>query len=132
MAEGAEKRRCHRFEIPGGKGKYKKEGLLVLLRGYSKAYPVVNVSKGGLAFVCEEDLDQGEKVLVQLFAPHEEPLELHAVTCWQGRLAGREETIAGVEFAAFGERSGHNSLESLEVLRRLEGEYGPDDDAEET
>jgi hypothetical protein len=46
MVQGVKKRRARRFEIPGGKGKYKKTGLLVLIKGFSAAYPVVNVSKG--------------------------------------------------------------------------------------
>ena len=124
MEPGAEKRICHRFEIPGGQGKYKKTGLLVTLGGYSKAYPVVNVSKGGLAFVCEETLGQDTKVLVQLMAPQEEPLELRGKVRWQGRMRGREEVVVGVQFEPFGGRSGWNPMEALEVLRRLDAKYG--------
>ncbi len=124
MVQGVEKRRCRRFEIPGGKGRYKKTGLLVFVKGFSKAYPVVNVSKGGLAFVCEEKLGQGKKVTVQLLAPNENPLHLRAQVQWQERSAGSAGMIVGVQFMPFSDRRGQNSHEALDVLRRLDAQYG--------
>lgn len=123
MVQGVKKRRARRFEIPGGKGRYKKTGLLVLLKGFSTAYPVVNVSKGGLAFVCEEKIDQGKKVIVQLEAPNENPLNLHARVRWRGSTDSGDLFI-GVEFMPFSGRRGQNSLEELDVLRRLDAKYG--------
>ena len=123
MVQGVKKRRARRFEIPGGKGKYKKTGLLVLIKGFSAAYPVVNVSKGGLALVCEEKLDQGKKVMVQLLAPNEKSLNLHARVRWRGSTDSGD-MLLGVEFMPFTGRRGHNSLEELDVLRRLDVQYG--------
>ena len=123
MVQGVKKRRARRFEIPGGKGKYKKTGLLVLIKGFSAAYPVVNVSKGGLALVCEEKLDQGKKVMVQLLAPNEKPLNLRARVRWR-RQTDSGDMLLGVEFMPFTGRRGHNSLEELDVLRRLDVQYG--------
>ncbi len=54
MIKGVQRRECRRFEIPEAKGRYRRTGLLVALRGFSKLYAVTDVSKGGLAFVCEE------------------------------------------------------------------------------
>ena len=127
MVQGVKKRRARRFEIPGGKGRYKKTGLLVLLKGFSAAYPVVNVSKGGLAFVCDEKLDQGEKVMVQLLAPNENPLNLHARVRWRGSTDSGD-MFVGVEFMPFTGRRGQNSLEELDVLRRLDAQYGKKED----
>ena len=124
MVQGVEKRRCRRFEIPGGKGRYRKTGLLVFVRGFSKTYPVVNVSKGGLAFACEEKLGRNKEVIVQLLAPNENPLHLRAQVCWRGRLAGSADLIVGVQFMSFTGRIGHNPLEALDVLRRLDAQYG--------
>ena len=90
MAQNAEKRRCRRFEIPGGEVKYKKIGLLILMKGFSKAYPVLSVSKGGLAFLCEEKLRRDEKLAVQLLAPNEIPLNLRSRVRWQGQWAGNK------------------------------------------
>ena len=123
MVQGVKKRRARRFEIPGGKGKYKKTGLLVLIKGFSAAYHVVDVSKGGLALVCEEKLDQGKKVMVQLLAPNEKPLNLRARVRWR-RQTDSGDMLLGVEFMPFTGRRGHNSLEELDVLRRLDVQYG--------
>ncbi|MEA3428898.1 MAG: PilZ domain-containing protein [Thermodesulfobacteriota bacterium] len=123
MVQGVKKRRARRFEIPGGKVRYKKTGLLVLFKGFSTAYPVVNVSKGGLALVCEEKLDQGKKVMVQLLAPNEKPLNLHARLRWRGSTDSGD-MLLGVEFMPFTGRRGHNSFEELDVLRRLDVQHG--------
>ena len=123
MIQGVKRRRARRFEIPGGKGKYKKTGLLVLIKGFSPAYPVVNVSKGGLALLCDEKLDQGKKVMVQLLAPNKKPLNLRALVRRQGR-ADSGDMFVGVEFMPFTGRIGHNPLEALDVLRRLDSQYG--------
>jgi hypothetical protein len=125
MAQYVEKRRCRRFEIPGGEVKYKKIGLLILTKGFSKAYPVLNVSKGGLAFVCEEKLRRDTKLMVQLLAPKEIPLNLRSRVRWQGQWAGSSAfRVTGVEFMPFGTRRGWNALEALDVLGRLDAHYG--------
>ena len=123
MVQGAKKRRARRFDIPGGKGKYKKTGLFVLVKGFSTAYPVVNVSKGGLALLCDEKLAQGKKVMVQLLAPNENPLHLHARVRWRGSTHSGD-MFVGVQFMPFSERTDHNPLEALDVLRRLDAQYG--------
>ena len=123
MASGAEKRRCRRFQVPNAHTKYRKTGLLVLVRGMSKAYPVINVSKGGLAFLCDEAIKEGTAVEVQLIAPGEEPLDLLGKTRWKGSPPGREDYMVGVRFLPFGSKDG-NSSEALEVIRRLEDQYG--------
>ena len=76
MTNPAEKRRCHRFDIPGGEGRYKKNGLLGFTRTFSKSFPVCNVSKGGFSILCEEKFQRGEKVMVHLLVPDENPLNL--------------------------------------------------------
>ncbi|MDO9530196.1 MAG: PilZ domain-containing protein [Syntrophales bacterium] len=130
MVQDVEKRRARRFEIPGGKVRYKKTGLLILVKGFSKTYHVVNVSKGGLALVCDEGLDRGEKVMVQLLAPNEKPLNLHARVRWRGSTDSGD-MLLGVEFMPFTGRRGHNSLEALDVLRRLDAQYGKEKEEEE-
>lgn len=120
-----EKRRSRRFQIPGGEVRYKKIGLLTLMKDFSKAYPVLNVSKGGLAFACEEKLRRGKKFMVQLLAPNEIPLNLRSRVRWQGQWAGSSAfRVTGVEFMPFGTCRGWNSLEALDVLRRLDTHYG--------
>jgi len=87
-----ERRKCRRFEMPGAKEKYKKTGLLAFRKGFSEAYPVVNVSKGGLGFVCEGRFGWSKKVMVQLPVPEETPWNLYARVRWQARARGRSDT----------------------------------------
>ena len=74
--------------------------------------------------MCDEELDQGRKVMVQLLAPNEKPLNLHTRVRWRGRLADSGDMLLGVEFMPFTGRIGHNPLEALDVLRRLDAQYG--------
>ena len=66
MVQSIKKRNSHRFEIPKTKVQYKKTWLISLVDGFSISYSVLNISKGGLAFVCDEKLEHGDKVIMQL------------------------------------------------------------------
>jgi len=123
MAKFIEKRRCHRFEIPGAQVKYKKVWLGLSLGDFSDYRPLENLSKGGLAFWCEEKLRPGKKILVQLHTPGEDVLELVGTVRWQGFPAGKLYMVVGVEFMPFGEGRKWNSFEALEALKRLEEQY---------
>ena len=126
MGNGANMRTCRRFEIPGAEGKYKKMGLLVLRKGFSEVYPVINLSKGGLAFLCNKKLNKGDKVMVQLQAPDEPPMDLRSVVTNQRLWTDGESMVTGVKFMLFGKRSGSNPMEALDILRRLDVQYGKD------
>lgn len=124
MVEGTDKRSCHRFEVPEATAKYKKRGLLVFVRALSKAFPVINLSKGGVSFACEEPLSKGQNVVVELLMPNHEPMVFHAEVRWQARSRQTGGMAIGVAFVPFGERSGLNPLENLEALRELDATYG--------
>ncbi len=127
MAKYVEKRKCRRFEIPGAEVKYKKLGLLILIKGFSKPCPVLNVSKGGLAFMCEKKLRRGMKLMVQLLVPNEIPLNLRAKVQWQGESAGTVFRTLGVQFMPFGPRRNWNPVDALDVLGRLDEQYGKEE-----
>lgn len=124
MTNFVEKRMCRRFVIPGAEARYKKTSLFIFPKGFSESYPVLDVSKGGLAFVGEEKFRRGKKLIVQLLVPTETSLALHATVRWQGRWAGSELRVTGVEFMPFGNRKGWNSPETLDILRRLDAKFG--------
>ena len=124
MAQGAQRRTCRRFEVPGAKGRYKRVGLLVALKGFSKPCCVTDISKGGLAFACEGKFGDDEEIIAQLLAPNEAPLNLRAEVRWQGQPEGSAHKIIGVQFASFGRGRCKNSRAALDVLKRLEAKYG--------
>ena len=117
------RRRCRRFVIPGAEVRYKKTGLLVLLKGFSEPCPVVNISKGGLSFTCDRKLSNGKNLVVELMAPDEVPLRLESIVRRQDRIMGSDKRFTGVEFIPFGGRSRWNTSESLGILKKLDEKY---------
>lgn len=123
-ALGSNKRTCRRFEIPGAEGRYKKTGLQVVVKGFSKPFPVANVSKGGLAFMTKEKLKKGQKITIQLVAPNEPPLNLRSLIRRVEWSVANKASMVGVEFMPFGNRAGGNTTDALNILRRLDEQYG--------
>ena len=122
-----ERRRCRRFKVPTAASKYKKLGLQVFIKGFSKPFQVVNLSKRGLAFICEDKFHLDQKLIVQLLTPDENPLNLYSEVRWWGHVPGIKEKVLGVQFMPFmvnGKRNGGNSLKDLEHLSRLDKQYG--------
>jgi hypothetical protein len=126
MAHDIEKRRCRRFEVPGMEMKFKKGGLLFWIQAFSEPYPVSNVSKGGVAFTCDEKLSNGTKVVVKLLIPDGTLLNLNSIIRRQEQMGGSSKKFTGVEFMPFGGRHGWNKIELLDVLRKLDKKYGGD------
>ena len=124
MTHGKEKRKCHRFTIPGGKGKYKKAGFIGLIKGFSDLCHVLNLSKGGVAFRTEKELRQGEKLIFQLLIPEETPLIVHSFVRRQEHSAIGKLKRVGITFLPFNNRKNGNSVKTLHVLRKLDEEYG--------
>ena len=126
MLQGVERRKCRRFEIPGTEVKYQKDRLAFSSRRFSGALPVLDMSKGGLAFSCGEEIKRGKKLILQLLIPNESPLMLRAQVRWQGKEWNNPDITTGVEFMPFGGRRKWNSIETLDVLRELDVRYGVD------
>lgn len=121
---GIKKRTSRRFEIPGAKAKYKKSGLNLLIRGFSVNYPVLNVSKGGLSFVCDKRFRRGEKLMLQLLVPNERPLCLHALVIRQEQHEDRSNCVVAVEFEPSNGNRKQNTMALLIMLRKLDSQYG--------
>jgi hypothetical protein len=122
-----ERRECQRFEIPGASAQYKSLWFPIPFNGFSEPSPVVNVSKGGVAFECRNKIAQGKRLAVRLLAPGEEPLDLRASVRWCAFSWERTTYVVGVEFAPFGVGRGENPRETLDRLRELEREYGEEE-----
>jgi hypothetical protein len=124
MTYVVQKRKCRRFKVPGAQGKYKKSGPLSILDGFSNEFPVIDISKGGLSFVCDEKLRKRKKLMVKLSTPDTIDLELRSRVRRQGLWSGSHFMITGIEFMPFGSGLGGNPLEYLDILRDLDNQYG--------
>jgi len=98
------------------------------VQAFSEPCPVINVSKGGIAFICNKKLSAGKRLLVQLLLPNETPLNLKCVVRRQEKIMGSEKKFTGIEFIPFGRRRRWNAREKLDVLRRLDQKYGGKDE----
>lgn len=127
MLQGVERRKCRRFQIPGAEIKYQRERLAFSSKRFSRALPVLDMSKGGLAFLCGEKIKRGKKLILQMLMPNESPLALRARVRWQGKEWNNSDITTGVEFMPFGNRRKWNSFETLDVLRELDVRYGVDE-----
>lgn len=121
--EFKEQRKSERFKIPNAKVRYKKTSLLTTRDNLSTACPLLNLSAGGMAFKSKEKFNQDEKILVRLMVPKGPSLNLRASVRWQGKTDSSGTRFIGVKFMAFRNKSGMNSLESLNVLKKLEKQY---------
>lgn len=122
MVQGFEKRTCHRFEVPGSSLMYKKIGLL-LSKPYVPAIRLYNLSKGGAAFACDEELKISKAIIIKISIPEEKDLELLASILWQKDSSDGISLATGVSFAMFGSGPNRNSTEALNILRRLDQKY---------
>ena len=122
MRNNLEKRRCHRFEIPGAYVRYQRGGLWKMVSHLSPRKELANISKGGLCFDDDETLRVGDKVTVYLYLPHGVTLTIRGTVAWRGGDVVSGYSI-GVKFAAYKNAFGYNSVEVLEALRSLEALY---------
>lgn len=126
MVQNIDKRKCYRFEVPGGKVKYKKVKAFDFHKGFSIACRLINLSKGGVNFTYEEIIRKGKKLIVKLLIPDYEPLELLAKVSRQSSSRDDYYLTMRVVFMPFGTGTYMNPKEVLDVLRRLDAQYVKD------
>jgi Tfp pilus assembly protein PilZ len=123
---GMVKRHCKRFNIPGTTLFYKKVPLFWGKKRYSDDYfPVLDLSRGGLKFLCNDRMGPGESVIVKLNIPGtDEQVEIKAIVRWISR--NREESYryqTGVSFNSYGTGKKDNPVNILSLLKALESDY---------
>ncbi|MEA2059167.1 MAG: PilZ domain-containing protein [Thermodesulfobacteriota bacterium] len=81
------KRHCERFSIPGTTLYYKnRPGIFIKPVYPEKYFPVLNLSRGGVSFLCNERIKPGKKILVKIEIPGvDQPVELFATIRWISR-----------------------------------------------
>ena len=120
---GSDKRKCRRFNIPGGKAQYRKTGLIAVLLGYSAECPVVDVSASGIALICDKEFQKDARMTVRLITPAEPPLDLRCHVRRCGMPPDENFFVVGLAFRRFGRGRGENAPDALGVLKRLKAEY---------
>jgi hypothetical protein len=119
------KRHCKRFNIPGATLFYKKVPLFWGKKRYPDDYfPVLDISRGGLKFLCNDRISPGESVILKLNIPGiEAQPEIRAIVRWISR--NREESYryqTGVSFNSYGTGEKENPADLLSLLKALEPE----------
>jgi len=101
---------------------YKKIGFF-RQKKYESTIRLYNISKGGLSFACDEELKKGKTIILKLFIPNDEPLELLSEVCWQKDSSDGSSLATGAIYLPFGHGVNMNPSESLDRLRELDKKY---------
>ena len=129
--EGIERRTCIRFEIPGATVSYKLKKPLLTKSSYSEEFcPTIDLSRGGLRFLSQEDIKIGTPIMLKISVPGERiPLELHGQVRWVAPQVGMSyKSQIGVQFSPYGEKKGQNYPGSLVKIIALEQKFAPPDE----
>ena len=97
-----------------GKGKYSDE-----------YYPVINMSKGGAGFLCNERLKTGTSLIIKIRIPGiSEELEIISELKWISKNFEQSYRYrTGLAFQPYGEGKNQNPKEVLFLLETLETKY---------
>ena len=131
--KGIERRTCIRFEIPGATLNYKREKTFLPEGKYVEEFcPVLDISRGGLRFLTQEDLKMNTMVSMQISLPGERiPLEMKGQVRWSAVNAGKSyKHQVGVQFNPYGEKKGQNYPGALVKIIALEQKFAPTEKGE--
>lgn len=131
--EGIERRTCIRFEIPGATVSYILKKPLLTKTSYGEEFcPVIDLSRGGLRFLSQEELKIGTPTTLKISIPGERvPLELHGQVRWVAPNVGMSYKFQiGAQFSPYGEKKGQNYPGSLVKIIALEQKFAPADQNE--
>jgi hypothetical protein len=125
--KGIERRTCTRFEIPGATVNYKIFRFSPKLkRNYGEEFcPVVDLSRGGLRFLCQNKLDINAKIKMKVSVPGERvPLELLGRVRWSAANPGKSYKYqTGIQFNPYGEKKKQNYPGNLVKIIALEQKF---------
>ena len=121
------KRSCKRFGIPGTVLYYKKKPQFFGKGEYSDDYyPVINMSKGGAGFLCNERFKAGTLLIIKIKVPgiSAEP-EIIAEVKWISKNPEQSYRYrTGLAFSSYGEGKNRNPKEVLTFMETLESTFG--------
>jgi Tfp pilus assembly protein PilZ len=117
------KRKCDRFSIPGTVLYYKVVPRFFGEGAYSdNYYPVINMSRGGALFLCDQRFEAGTELLVKLVIPqNERELALRADVRWIAKNPEQSYRYrTGIAFSAYGSGKKQNPEQVLDLLKQVE------------
>jgi len=128
-----ERRSIHRIEVPGASLRFKFSKGVNVLKNYSNAPDIINVSKSGIAFKTSQDAGYGDPIHMKLSFPDGKNINLKGKVRWARQANGSGSKAVGVLFDPFGLKRQYNSIKALEYLRSLKNqaisqEFNPDSD----
>jgi Tfp pilus assembly protein PilZ len=132
---GIERRTCIRFEIPGATLSYKKDKALLPEPKYGEEFcPILDISRGGLRFLTQENLKINSNVTLKISLPGERvPLVMKGQVRWAAINAGKSYKYqVGVQFNPYGEKKGQNYPGALVKIIALEQKFAPAEKSETT
>ncbi|MGD9346092.1 MAG: PilZ domain-containing protein [Candidatus Aminicenantes bacterium] len=130
---GIERRTCIRFEIPGATLSYKKDKALLPESKYGEEFcPILDISRGGLRFLTQENLKINSNVTLKISLPGERvPLVMKGQVRWSAINAGKSYKYqVGVQFNPYGEKKGQNYPGALVKIIALEQKFAPAEKSE--
>jgi len=128
--QGIERRTCIRFEIPGATVSYKLKKPLLSKTSYGEEFcPTLDISRGGLRFLSQEEIKIGSPIILKVSIPGERiPLELNGHVRWAAPNVGKSYKYQiGIQFTPYGEKKGQNYPGSLVKIIALEQKFSPQD-----
>lgn len=133
VENGPERRTCFRFEIPGATVSYKLSKLLSTQRAYGEEFcPVLDLSRGGMRFVCQNSIKLNTKITMKISIPGERiPLTLKGEARWVAPNPGQSyKCQIGIQFNPYGEKKGRNYPGNLVKIIALEQKFSPTDEGD--
>lgn len=130
---GIERRACIRFEVPGATVSHKEEKFFLRRSNYGEEFcPVIDISRGGLRFLCQKSMKINTKVRLKIALPGERiPLILKGQVRWSAPNPGKSYRYqVGVQFNPYGEKSKQNYPGALVKIIALEQKFAPSDKSE--
>ncbi len=125
---GIERRTCIRFEIPGATLNYKKDKALLPETKYGEEFcPILDISRGGLRYLTQENLKINSNVTLKISLPGERvPLVMKGQVRWVAINAGKSYKYQiGAQFNPYGEKKGQNYPGALVKIIALEQKFAP-------
>jgi hypothetical protein len=109
-----------------------KKPLLTKTSSGEEFCPVIDLSRGGLRFLSQEELKIGTPTILKISIPGERvQLELHGQVRWVAPNVGMSYKYQiGAQFSPYGEKKGQNYPGSLVKIIALEQKFAPADQNE--